>query len=143
MGFRDRSLMQQLHAAVSFPLVSSTLQTLGRKGAAARGSLQCARGTCLHHNHHVGILGQDRTDGCFSLLQLNIIMYAETASHFEQWLRSGLADQNRVQTSWPLSLRAGRFIPAVEYVNVRALPHVLLAGHLTCCQLLPAAACCC
>ncbi len=50
---------------------------------------------------------------------LNIIMYTETASHFEQWLRSGLADQNRRQQDWPLGLRAGRFIPAVEYVNVR------------------------
>ncbi|KAK9809896.1 hypothetical protein WJX72_001213 [[Myrmecia] bisecta] len=45
------------------------------------------------------------------------IMYVETASHFDQWLRSGLADTQRNQQGWPLGLRAARFIPAVEYVN--------------------------
>ncbi|KAK9811888.1 hypothetical protein WJX72_011863 [[Myrmecia] bisecta] len=60
---------------------------------------------------------------------LTTIMYAETASGFDQWLRSGLADQNRNQNSWPTQLRAGRLIPAVEYVSANR------ARVLTCKQL--------
>ncbi|KAK9803375.1 hypothetical protein WJX72_000654 [[Myrmecia] bisecta] len=47
---------------------------------------------------------------------LNIIMYTETASHFDQWLRSGLFKENRQQSIWPVQLSTGRFVPAVEYI---------------------------
>ncbi|KAK9815766.1 hypothetical protein WJX72_009157 [[Myrmecia] bisecta] len=55
----------------------------------------------------------------------NIVLNAEAGAHFDYWQRSGLANQNRVQDSWPLRLRRGRITSSIDYVQANRARWIL------------------
>ena len=59
---------------------------------------------------------------------LRIILTAEAAAAFDEITRDNRDDQMVQQTAsaWPNSFRAGRFIPAVEYINANRLRTLLM-----------------
>lgn len=56
------------------------------------------------------------------------ILYAESAAAFDELTRSGKDDMlvRQIRNAWPNVFRAGRFIPAVEYIQANRLRSMLI-----------------
>ncbi|KAG5537337.1 hypothetical protein RHGRI_024700 [Rhododendron griersonianum] len=50
---------------------------------------------------------------------LNFTMDVDMLAHFDEWQRSRQDDDYEAQDQWPVELRRGRMIPAVDYVQVQ------------------------
>lgn len=66
--------------------------------------------------------------GIYNFNMISIIIGAESAAAFDGFTRTGLDDKMTRQgkNEWPNSFRAGRFIPAVEYINANRHRYLLL-----------------
>ncbi|MDP4283391.1 MAG: amidase [Bacteroidota bacterium] len=66
--------------------------------------------------------------GIYNFDIIGIVLGAESAAAFDEFTRTGLDDKMNRQgkREWPNYFRAGRFIPAVEYINANRHRYVLM-----------------
>ena len=78
------------------------------------------------------VLGTDLPD--LSLAnQIGFILEVESAASFDELTRSGDVDQLASGTSrstWPNTFKAGRFVPAVEYIRAQRIRTILMRQSL-------------
>lgn len=66
--------------------------------------------------------------GYYNYNMTGIVIGAESAAAFDEFTRSGEDDMmtRQLKNDWPNSMRAGRFIPAVEYINTNRHRYTLM-----------------